>query len=128
MKFKRITRIELVKCILPVEGVDVMIDASGNAANKSGLNTNALSFPYLMALLPELDTNNSGTNFNLDNAIGVIQYDANWISDNNYATQRGGRLAMIPKFMKCQKCLLYLHLSDASGTQYPYSAPRWSLP
>lgn len=103
MKFKNITRIELVKCILPVEGVDVMIDASGATANKSTLNTNALSFPYLMVYCPELDTNNSGTNYNLDNAIGVIQYDANWISDNNYATQRGGYLAMIPKFMKCQK-------------------------
>lgn len=103
MKFKNITRIELVKCILPVEGVDVMIDASGNSANKSTLNTNALSFPYLMVYCPELDTNNVGTNYNLDNAIGVIQYDANWISDNNYSSQRGGYLAMIPKFMKCQK-------------------------
>ena len=103
IKFKNITRIELVKCILPVEGVDVMIDASGATANRSGLNTNALSFPYLMVYCPELDTNNAGTNYNLDNAIGVIQYDANWISDNNYASQRGGYIAMIPKFMKCQK-------------------------
>lgn len=104
MKFKNITRIELVKCILPVEGVEVMIDVSGSAtANKSALNTNALSFPYLMVYSPELDTNNAGTNYNLDNSIGVIQYDANWISDNNYTAQRGGYLAMIPKFMKCQK-------------------------
>lgn len=103
LKFKNITRIELVKCILPVEGIDVLIDASGNSANKSTLNTNALSFPYLMVYCPELDTNNVGTNYNLDNAIGVVQYDANWISDNNYAVQRGGYIAMIPKFMKCQK-------------------------
>lgn len=103
MKFKNITRIELVKCILPVEGVDLMIDASGATANRSGLNTNALSFPYLMVYCPELDTNNAGTNYNLDNAIGVVQYDANWVSDTTYATQRAGYLAMIPKFMKCQK-------------------------
>ena len=102
--FKNITRIELVKCILPVEGVDVMIDISGTSnAFKSSLNTNALSFPYLMVYTPELDNNNTGTNYNLDNAFGVIQYDANWISDNNYASQRGGYIAMIPKFMKCQK-------------------------
>lgn len=104
MKFKNITRIELVKILMPVEGVEVMIDASGSATtNKTSLNTNLLSFPYLMVYCPELDTNNVGTNYNLDNAFGVIQYDANWISDNAYSTQRGGFVAMIPKFMKCQK-------------------------
>lgn len=104
IKFKNITRIELVKAILPVEGIEVMIDASGAAAtNKTSLNTNALSFPYLMIYCPELDTNNAGTNYNLDNAFGVVQYDANWISDNTYSAQRGGWTALIPKFMKCQK-------------------------
>jgi hypothetical protein len=92
MKFKNITRIELVKILMPVEGVDVMIDASGTTPAKTSLNTNLLSFPYLMVYCPELDTNNVGTNYNLDNAFGVVQYDANWISDNAYSSQRGGLL------------------------------------
>jgi hypothetical protein len=103
IKFKNITRIELVKIMMPVEGLEVMIDASGTIPAKTTLNANLLSFPYLTVYCPELDTNNVGTNYHLDNAFGVVQYDANWISDNNYSSQRGGYIAMIPKFMKCQK-------------------------
>jgi hypothetical protein len=103
IKFKNITRIELVKAMMPVEGIEVLIDKSSQTAFTTGVNTNALSFPYLQIRIPELDTNNYGTNFTLDNAFGVVQYDANWITDNNNVTQRGGFIAMIPKFMKCQK-------------------------
>lgn len=126
--FKNITRIELVKCILPVEGVDVMIDISGTAnAFKTTLNTNALSFPYLMVYTPELDNNNAGTNYNLDNAFGVVQYDANWISDNNYASQRGGYIAMIPKFMKCQKVYYPTPLSTLQKITVRIQRPDGSL-
>ncbi len=104
IKFKNITRIELVKALIPVEGVQVLIDrdASGSGFTTS-VNTNALSFPYLMVRVPELDTNNYGTNYNIDNAFGVIQYDANWFTDSQNVVQRNGFLAMIPKFLKCQR-------------------------
>lgn len=107
IKFKNIVRIELVKVIVPTEGIDILAtqDTSGGYTRTSNYNTsiniNALSFPYLMLNIPELDTNNFGTNTNIDNAFGIVQYDANWISDNT-ANNRG-YLAMIPKFMKCQK-------------------------
>lgn len=107
IKFKNIVRIELVKVIVPTEGIDILAvqDTSGGVTKTSNYNTsiniNALSFPYLMLNIPELDTNNFGTNTNVDNAFGIVQYDANWISDNT-ANNRG-YLAMIPKFMKCQK-------------------------
>ncbi len=128
MKFKNITRIELVKILMPVEGVEVMIDASGAAAtNKTSLNTNLLSFPYLMVYCPELDTNNVGTNYNLDNAFGVIQYDANWISDNAYSLQRGGYVAMIPKFMKCQKVYYPTPLSTLQKLTIRIQRPDGSL-
>lgn len=127
IKFKNITRIELVKIMMPVEGVEVMIDASGASANKTSLNTNALSFPYLMVYCPELDTNNVGTNYNLDNAIGVVQYDANWISDNNYTSQRGGYIAMIPKFMKCQKVYYPTPLSTLQKLTIRIQRPDGSL-
>ena len=101
IKFKNIVRIELVKVIVPTEGVDTLVKKTSATAYDTSININALSFPYLMLRIPELDTNNFGTNNNLDNSFGVVQYDANWISDNT-ANNRG-YLAMIPKFMKCQK-------------------------
>jgi hypothetical protein len=105
IKFKNITRIELVKVILPIEGLDIIQTRTvtgGTPSYSTALNTNVLSFPYLMVYIPELDTNNYGTDYNLEQSFGVIQYDANWVSDNLTAS-KGGFLAMIPKFLKCQK-------------------------
>ena len=107
VKFKNITRIELVKTILPIEGLDIIQkvdDLSGSIFTTYGtaLNINVLSFPYLNVYIPELDTNNFGTDTYLNQAFASVQYDANWVSDNN-AASKGGYLAMIPKFLKCQK-------------------------
>jgi len=104
VKFKNITRIELVKTILPIEGVDI-IQTVTNATGPvygTALNINVLSFPYLNVQIPELDTNSFGTDTYLNQAFATLQYDANWVTDNNTAS-KGGYLAMIPKFLKCQK-------------------------
>lgn len=101
IKFKNIVRIELIKALLPTEGIDILAKQTIDASYNTDINVNALSFPYLMMRFAELDTNNFGTNNYLDNAFGVVQYDANWISDNTSGNR--GYLAMIPKFMKCQK-------------------------
>ena len=99
-KFRNIQRIELVKAILPTEGLQNMITRTSSAyVNDAKLNI--LSFPYVIVRIPELDTNNFGTDNNLDNAFGVLQYDANWYTDTSNLSD--GYLAMIPKFMKCQK-------------------------
>lgn len=99
-KFRNIQRIELVKCIMPTEGIDNLVTyASGSYSTNSKINI--LSFPYIIVRIPELDTNNFGTDNNLDNAFGVVQYDANWYTDTTNLSD--GYLAMIPKFMKCQK-------------------------
>jgi hypothetical protein len=102
VKFRNIVRIELIKAIMPGEGLDMIVSKSGDAAYDSSINVNILSFPYIQVRIPELETNNYGTNQGLNSAFGVLQYDGNWISDTSIATQRG-YLAMIPKFMKCQK-------------------------
>ena len=107
-KFKNIVRTELVKVIVPCEGLDVVMQNNAVVAATQTLDpvtsvqVNALSFPYVTLRIPELDGNNYGTDNSLDNAFGVIQYDANWNTDNNLTDGRGF-LAMIPKFMKCQK-------------------------
>lgn len=101
-KFRNIQRIELVKCIMPTEGIDNLVTYNSTTTtyvNSSKLNI--LSFPYIIVRIPELDTNNFGTDNNLDNAFGVVQYDANWYTDTTNLSD--GYLGMIPKFMKCQK-------------------------
>jgi hypothetical protein len=102
VKFKNITRIELVKTILPIEGVDIIQTAASGPTYSTALNINILSFPYLNVYIPELDTNSFGTDTYLNQAFASLQYDANWVTDNNTAS-KGGFLAMIPKFLKCQK-------------------------
>jgi hypothetical protein len=103
-KFKNISRIELVKVILPTEGVDNLIKVTDDAPSviyDTQSKINVLTFPYLLVRIPELDTNNYGTDNHIDNSFGVIQYDANWYTDTTNLSD--GFLAMIPKFMKCQK-------------------------
>jgi hypothetical protein len=104
VKFKNITRIELVKTILPIEGLEIIQTTTDKATPtySTALNVNVLSFPYLNVYIPELDTNGFGTDYFLNQAFASVQYDANWVSDTNMGS-KGGYLAMIPKFLKCQK-------------------------
>lgn len=105
VKFKNITRIELIKTIMPIEGLDIIQTVSSDNPSlvyNTSLNMNVLSFPYLNVYIPELDTNNFGTDNYFNQAFASLQYDANWVSDNN-TVSKGGYLAMIPKFLKCQK-------------------------
>ena len=113
-KFKNITRIEFVKAILPLEGLDVMIlpDASGCPSKNTSFQSNVLSLPFISVNIPELENNNFGTDNFLDRCFSVIQYDQNWFSDRGYSTtdttthqtnDSRGFTAMVPRFLKCQK-------------------------
>lgn len=104
-KFKNIVRIELVKAIMPGESLNVTV----NRTRTQELTTtvyqdNILNLPYVTLRVAELENNNYGTDNFLDRSFGVLQYDAQWISDpeSQYSSNRGF-LAMIPKFLKCQK-------------------------
>ncbi len=112
-KFKNITRIEFIKAIMPGEGLDVTIrhitDASGTGWDTT-YQDNILNFPYITVRIAELENNNFGTDNYLDRSFGLLQYDANWISDSHIIDPSGslirstrGYLAMIPKFLKCEK-------------------------
>jgi hypothetical protein len=113
-KFKNITRIEFVKAILPLEGLDVMLlpDVSGCAYNNSSFQSNVLSLPFVSVNIPELENNNFGTDNFLDRCFSVIQYDQNWYSDRGdnaietitkQTNDSRGFTAMVPRFLKCQK-------------------------
>lgn len=101
-RFRNIVRIEFIKAIIPGEGLDPLITKSSSTAYTANANMNALSFPYIQVRIPELETNSFGTNQGITTSFALIQYDANWINDSSLGAQRG-YLAMIPKFMKCQK-------------------------
>jgi len=98
-KFKNIVRIELIKAIMPTEGLESFTNYVSSTITYPKINI--LSYPYITVRIPELDNNNYGTDNTLDNAFGVLQYDANWYTDTTNLSD--GYLAMIPKFMKCQK-------------------------
>ena len=105
-KFKNIVRIELVKAILPIEGLQTVIQKNADASNNTNYQLNVLSFPYVSIRIPELENNNYGSDNFLDRAFGVLQYDANWYSDPGTTpsqTDSRGFTALIPNFLKCQK-------------------------
>ena len=122
VKFRNIVRIELIKAIMPGEGLDMIVSKSGDGAYDSSVNVNILSFPYIQVRIPELETNNYGTNQGLNTAFGVLQYDGNWISDTSVTTQRG-YLAMIPKFMKCQKVYTPTPLATIQKLTFNFQRP-----
>jgi hypothetical protein len=104
-KFKNIVRIELVKCIMAGESLDVTIDKyqDTDVISTTSYQDNILNFPYVTVRVAELENNNYGTDNYLDRSFGVLQYDAQWVSDDTQKTCTRGYLAMIPKFLKCQK-------------------------
>jgi hypothetical protein len=109
-KFKNIVRIELVKCIIPGESLDVTLKLTTDGApsptftKNTSYQDNILNLPYIIVRVAELENNNFGTDNFLDRSFGVLQYDAQWLSDASQQSEcTKGYLAMIPKFLKCQK-------------------------
>ena len=108
-KFKNIVRMELVKCIMAGENIDVLVNTTKD--NTTGVVTfnqlyqnNVLSFPYITVRVAELENNNYGTDNFLDRSFGVLQYDAQWNTDPTTTEEcNRGFIGMIPKFLKCQK-------------------------
>lgn len=126
-KFKNITRIELVKAILPVEGIRTVIRRSQDDTVDSSYQQNVLSLPYVNVVIDELETNNYGTNNDLDKAFAVLQYDANWYSDPVIDTDSRGYTAFIPKFMKCQKVYEPTPLSTLQKLSIQLTQPNGQL-
>ena len=117
-RFRNITRIEFVKAIMPIEGLDVITlkNSATIGDNNTSLFSTVFSLPFVALSIDELDNNNYGTNSYVDKAFGLLQYDANWISDANAGSISGGTIdydpalsgnrgfvSMIPKHLKCQR-------------------------
>lgn len=132
IKFKNITRVELVKVIMPTEGIDILLQSTANAASgtleptmNTDLNVNVFAYPYLQVRIPELNTNGYGTNDGLNNSFGVISYDAYWASDSSMKSR--GFTRMIPKFLKCQKVFYPTPLSTLQKLTFQIQRPDGNL-
>jgi hypothetical protein len=102
IRFKNISRIELVKVIMPTEASDILtVKETSATAYGTDYNINVFSYPYLQVRIDELNTNGFGTNDGLNNSFGVVSYDAYWASDSSLNNR--GYTRLIPKFLKCQK-------------------------
>ena len=125
-KFKNISRIELVKAIMPTEGLDTVTIVTAKSGSSYTYSTspkfNILTFPYINVRIPELDTNTYGTDNHLDNAFASLQYDANWYTDTSNVND--GFLAMIPKFMKCQKVYQPTPLATLTKLSIEFQRPN----
>jgi hypothetical protein len=87
---------------------------------------NVLSFPYIQVRIPELETNNYGTNQAINSSFALLQYDANWVNDTNNQVQRG-YFAMIPKFLKCQKVYTPTPLATLQKLSFQFQRPDGSV-
>jgi hypothetical protein len=126
-KFKNIVRIELIKAIMPGESLDVTVEAYDDTYTTT-YQDNILNLPYVSLRVAELENNTYGTDNFLDRSFGVLQYDAQWVSDA--AVQQGctrGFLAMIPKFLKCQKEYYPTPLSTLQKMTIQFVRPNGEL-
>lgn len=130
IKFKNISRIELVKVIMATEACETLSLKSSESVYDLTKYVNVFSYPYLQVRVDELNTNGFGTNDGLNNSFGVISYDAYWASDS--ALNNRGFARLIPKFLKCQKVFyptplatlnkMTIQIQKPDGTQFCDSA------
>lgn len=122
-RFRNIVRVEFVKAILPVEGLEVLNDPSGS--DTTGCYS-VLALPFINVLLDEWTGNNVGTNPTIDQSLAICQYDATWRSDgfiSNTTSSRGYTL-FIPKFMKAQRVYAPAPLSNFQRLSFQILNPE----
>jgi len=128
MRFHNITRIEMVKALIPNESVNTLITNTGTGGAPTygtTTNLNVLTEPGIIIHVDELESNVYGTDDQLDRAFATLQYDAQWISDST--TNNPGFLAMIPKFLKCQKVYYPTPLATLTKMTIQLQRPNGNL-
>ena len=147
-RYRNIVRIELVKAIIPSESLENVIIQLGPNTNPSTnpltdtdttYQVSPLSFPYINIRLQEFDGNNAGTDENLNRTFANLQYDAQWHTDILHQNQPGsevsaikqtttrGFLAMIPKYMKCQRIFYPTPLATLQKMSIQFSRPNGQI-
>lgn len=130
-RFNNIVRIEMVKALLPLESNEVLIRNNSNSGSAfSGLTdarNTVLSYPSIVIHVDELESNVNGTNDTLDRAFATLQYDAQWNGDGGSTYIYPSYLAMIPKFLKCQRVYSPTPLSSLSKLTIQLQLPNGEL-
>ena len=127
-RFHNITRIEMVKALMPNESVNTLITNTGTGTSPTygtTTNLNILTEPGIIIHVDELESNVFGTDDQLDRAFAILQYDAQWISD--VTTNNPGYLGMIPKFLKCQKTYYPTPLATLTKMTIQLQRPNGNL-
>ena len=105
-RFHNIVRIEMVKAILPLESTNILIQNSAAAGStfvaQTSVVNSVMTHPTIVLHVDELESNVYGTDDTLDRSFATLQYDAQWFA-GALTTTSPGYLAMIPKFLKCQR-------------------------
>lgn len=139
MRFHNIVRIEMVKALLPAEGVDVVLanNSSNGAISTKPFSETILSYPTIIMHVDELESNVFGTDDQLDRAFATLQYDAQWLGSStsalNFPTTttasvpNSGYYAMIPKFLKCQKTYYPTPLATLTKMTIQLQRPNGNL-
>lgn len=136
-QFRNITRIEFIKAVIPVEGLDVIplqiYEPSGSSApipaSPDQAFYSALAMPYVQVMMDEIVGNNYGTNDTIDRSLAVCQYDAAWRSEVvsvGTLTNRGYTL-FFPKFMKAQRVYAPTPLASLQQMSFQILAPENQL-
>jgi len=130
-RFHNIVRIEMVKAIVPVEGIDTLILTPGIGGSAPNNCVTILSLPSISINIDELESNIFGTDDTLDRAFATLQYDAQWFGNSLNTTPinlpNPGFYAMIPKFLKCQRIYNPTPLATLQKMTIQLNRPNGSL-
>jgi hypothetical protein len=106
-RFRNIVRVEFIKALLPVEGLDVVMlkDCVTGFNDPTAAFYSAMALPYVNVILDEVEGNTVATNNVSDRSLAICQYDATWRTDqfNSGKTTNRGYTLFFPKFMKAQR-------------------------
>lgn len=128
-RFRNIVRVEFVKAILPIEGLDVVLTrdcSDGGVTTPDTSFTSALGLPFINVTLDEMTGNNVGTNTYIDKSLAICQYDAAWKSDHLSATTLTARgyTLFFPKLMKAQRVYAPTPLSSFQRLRFELLTPE----
>jgi hypothetical protein len=127
-RFRNIVRVEFIKALLPVEGLDVVIakNCSVDHVSPTSAFYSALALPYINVILDEMEGNMVGTNDMIDRSLAICQYDATWRTDqvNTTSTTNRGYTLFFPKFMKAQRIYAPAPLANFNKLSFQILGPE----
>jgi hypothetical protein len=124
-RFRNITRIEFIKAIIPIEGLEVVVPRGGGGAAPADAFLSPLALPFIQIMMSEYQGNNYGTNETVDRSLAICQYDSQWRTEHNGGSliNRGYTL-FFPKFMKAQRLYAPTPLANLQSMSFQLLNPE----